>query len=47
MTSLKASKREIQVRYPVIYDMPGLRDSIKHGYNGLLVDSNPKAKTKV
>lgn len=25
--------------------MPGLRDSIKHGYNGLLIDSNPKVKT--
>ncbi len=25
------------------YNIPGLRDSIKHGYNGFLVDSNPKA----
>ena len=25
------------------YNIPGLRDSIKHGYNGLLVDDNPKA----
>ena len=25
------------------YNIPGLRDSIKHGYNGLLVDSNPEA----
>ena len=25
------------------YDIPGLRDSIKHGYNGLLVENNPKA----
>ena len=25
------------------YNVPGLRDSIKHGYNGLLVDCNPKA----
>jgi len=27
----------------VEYNIPGLRDSIKHGYNGLLVDNNPKA----
>ena len=25
------------------YNIPGLRDSIKHGYNGLLVDDNPEA----
>ncbi|AIY89548.1 glycosyltransferase family 4 protein [Geoglobus acetivorans] len=25
------------------YNIPGLRDSIKHGYNGLLVDSSPEA----
>ena len=25
------------------YNIPGLRDSIKHGYNGLLVDNNPEA----
>ncbi len=25
------------------YNIPGLRDSIKHGYNGFLVDNNPEA----
>jgi len=25
------------------YDIPGLRDSIRHEYNGLLVDPDPKS----
>ncbi|WP_255454121.1 glycosyltransferase family 4 protein [Thermococcus sp. 2319x1] len=32
---------------PVIgYNVPGLRDSIKHNYNGLLCESNPKAMSE-
>lgn len=28
------------------YNVPGLRDSIKHRYNGLLCDPNPKAMSE-
>ncbi|AIU69538.1 glycosyl transferase [Thermococcus eurythermalis] len=32
---------------PVVgYNVPGLRDSIKHGYNGLLCEPNPKAMSE-